>query len=112
MISVVLFTILVHLSHQAGTSCPDDQSAIAPCTCTGKTRWGDIGPHLNCAGKQPIDIDKMSKELSQYYNKVGASKTFNTLDLHNTAITELKENAFGDLKFGVISKLKNILSSM
>ena len=82
---------------------------MAPCKCTGYTSWGDIGPHLHCGGDKPIDIGNITKQLSEYYRKVGADKIFDTLNINNSAITELKENDLNDLQFGTVSKLKIVL---
>ena len=106
MISIALITLLVGLSHQLDpTNCPHDPSIISPCKCTGYASWGDIGPHLHCGGNQPVDLAKITQQLADYYRQVGADMIFDTLNLNNSAITEIKENDLNVLQFGTVSKL-------
>lgn len=103
--SLVLITLLVHHSYQSEpTNCPSDPSIHSPCKCTGYTSWGDIGPHMHCGGDQKIDLAGIFKRLSEYYEKQGADKIFDQVIVNNSAITEIKDNDFADLRFGTVSE--------
>jgi hypothetical protein len=107
VLSIVFLTVLVNYTHQISPAlCPDDTSIIAPCTCKWYPSWVEHGTNLDCGGDGKIDLANITKSLSNYYELKGSDKRFHTLILHNSAITELKENDFSDLGFNIICKCK------
>ena len=76
--------------------CPE-RNIINPCICSSD--------QFVCGGNQNIDLLKIFQTLGKNLTKTG--KHFNSFQLSNSFMTELKENTFSDITFDVIYITEN-----
>ncbi|XP_054157474.1 toll-like receptor 7 [Oppia nitens] len=96
-----LFIALLSLSSISGllgSQCPK-AATIAPCVCLSESTDGTN--RVVCDGKDNINLKKIFADMSA--ELVSKDKLFHWFQLTNTAITELTDSVFADIKFQFIT---------